>query len=384
MHVVSFRNLETPFLKAGLREYLAVVDTRELPDELADWMGINARVPKTTGAVPKAIRGGFQDEPELFLFMNRGLVIAANKVTFDNKESVATIEFTDPKLHGLLDGGHTYRIVKEETQALPETSTESRYVRVEFLEGFDHDDITDIVGARNTSNQVPDQSLMNLEGKFNFLRLALKGTTYLEKIAFKDNEVDDDGNPRPIDIREVIAILTACEKQHFSDDTHPIISYSSKKACLDHFAANLPSYERFGPIAQDVLELYDRVREQLPKLYNETGGKFGHLTGVTKYTRKKQPLYYIGKETEYGVPDGFTYPILAAFRAMLVQRGDGMYEWGKGLVPSDLLAGDLGRTLAQAIGRKAREDQNPSKTGKSPSLWSECYLMVQNAFLKAA
>jgi hypothetical protein len=30
---------------------------------------------------------------------------------------------------------------------------------LEILEGFVHEEITDVVGARNTSNQVKDQSL---------------------------------------------------------------------------------------------------------------------------------------------------------------------------------------------------------------------------------
>jgi AIPR protein len=383
--VVSFRNVETPFQKEGYREYFAVIDTRFLPDELgSEWMEINARTPKLTGAVPKAIRDGFHDEPDMFVFMNRGLVIAAEKVSFDNKESTVTITLTTPKLHGLLDGGHTYKIVKEENDALLDTPSAPRYIRVEFLEGFDHDAITNIVGARNTSNQVKDQSLMNLEGQFKYLRLALKDTQYVDKIAFKENELDVDENPKPIDVREVIAILTAFEKQQFGDDSHPIIAYSSKKACLDHFRDSPEAYRKFGPLAQDMLALYDDIRDQLPRLYNDIGGKFGRLTGVTKYNgRKRQPLYYIEGESEYGVPDGFVYPILGAFRALLEERADGMYSWGKGLDPAELLRGELGHSLAAAIGRKALEDRNPSRTGKSVSVWSECYLLVQNAYLKA-
>ena len=187
--------METPLQRKGYREYLAVVDTRYLPDELSEWMDINARHPKLTGAVPNAIRGGFHDEPDMFVFMNRGLVIAADKVAYDNKSSTVSFELANPKLHGLLDGGHTYTIVKAEEDGLNgEGEAQSRYVRVEFLEGFGHDDIIDIVGARNTSNQVKDPSLMNLEGQFQFLRLALKGTAYLEKIVFKENDTDSEGD----------------------------------------------------------------------------------------------------------------------------------------------------------------------------------------------
>ena len=379
-NVVSFRNLETPFQKEGYREYFAVVDVNLLPDELSDWMEINARSPKLTGSVPTAIRNGFQDEPDLFVFMNRGLVVAAEKVMFDNKESKVTLHLSNPKLHGLLDGGHTYKIVKEEIESISDVDSRPRYIRIEFLEGFNQDDITDIVGARNRSNQVKDESLMNLDGQFKYLKIALSGSSFLDKIAFKENELDNEENLKPIDVKEVIAILTAFEKQRFGDENHPTISYSSKGECLKNFRDNPEAYRKFGPLTQDVLILYDNIRKELPNIYNKRGGRFGKLTGVTKRT---QPLHYIDDRSEYGVPDGFVYPILAAFRALIEEKSDGMYIWGKGLSPIDLLKGDVGQSLAAAIGRRALEDQNPSKTGKSASVWTECYQAVQIAYLKA-
>ena len=48
------------------------------------------------------------------------------------------------------------------------------------------------------------------------------------------------------------------------------------------------------------------------------GGKFGKLTGVTTYNgKRKAQLMFTGKESKYGVPAGFVYPVLGAFRALL-------------------------------------------------------------------
>src|SRR5205085_2792102 len=95
--------------------YYAVVNSKDLPD-LTEWRRINVRDPKLTGAVPLAIKKGFREKGGLFVFMNRGLVISAASVSFDQKTSTMTLVFTDPDLHGLLDGGHTYNIVKDETK----------------------------------------------------------------------------------------------------------------------------------------------------------------------------------------------------------------------------------------------------------------------------
>ncbi len=384
--VVSFRHLETPFHNQGCRDYFAVVDTSQLPD-LSDWRRINVRDPKLKGAVPNAIRESLGSKPDMFVFMNRGLVLAVDKVSFDNKASTVTMKLTNPAIHGLLDGGHTYNIVMEETPSLPQ----KQYLRVEFLEGIDHEGIIDVVDARNTSNQVKDESLMNLSGEFNALKAALKGATYFNQIAFSEYETDDEGNPKPLDVREIVAILTVFDRDHFDDSVHPIDAYRVKAQCLKRFKEHQESYKKIYPLAQEMLALFDHVRYQLPDLYNTvrgvtgdvSGGKFGKLTGVSVYSGKRsQYLYYIGKNSKYGVPDGFTYPILGAFRALLAEK-KGRYVWGQGLKPVDLLRGSLGSKLADTIGNFALEAKNPSKTGKSPLVWQACYQSAENAYMRA-
>ncbi len=385
--VVSFRHVETPFQKRGYRDYFAVVDVNNLPD-LTKWRRINVRDPKLTGAVPKAIRGDFHESPDLFLFMNRGIVLSAEKVSFDNKGATVSLTLTDPRLHGLLDGGHTYNIILDERDSLEVP----QYVKVEILEGFDGEDILKVVDARNTSNQVRDESLMNLEGSFNSLKRVLRKQPYFDSIAFKEYEIDEKtGDPKPIDVREVIAILTAFDKDHFNDQTHPINTYRSKAMCLKHFKENLESYEKIYPLADEILKLFDEIQLLLPGLYNKargksgdvSGGKFGKLTGVVPPSKfKPVSLPYSGKIADCGVPAGFVYPILGGFRSMLVEK-NGRYVWGKGLNPAELMGGSLGEKLATTIGNFALDAQNPSKTGKSPLVWQSCYQSIELDFLRA-
>ncbi len=384
--VVSFRNLESPFGALGYRDYFAVIRTGDLPD-LSGWRKINVRDPKLSGAVPKAIRDSFKSNPDMFLFMNRGIVLSVDTVEFNNKTSAVTVTLRDPGLHGLLDGGHTYNIVVEESSNLDTP----QYIKLEFLEGFTPENITQIVDARNTSNQVRDESLMNLGGHFDPLKAALKATAFYPKIAFKEFEVDDDGNPKPIDVREVIAILTVFDRDHFDDKVHPINAYRSKSACLQHFKDNPASYRKIYPLAPEIASLYDCIQEKLPLLYNKvrgetgnvSGGKFGKLTGVSVYNGKRSAeLLFIDKKSKYGVPSGFVYPILGAFRAMLESKA-GRYVWGKNLDPVKLLDGDLGLKLADTIGNFALDAQNPSKTGKSAIVWQACYQTVEVHYLKA-
>jgi hypothetical protein len=383
--VVSFRNLETPFRKQGYRDYYSVVNVKALPN-LTKWRRINVRDPKLTGAVPEAIREGLRD-PEMFLFMNRGIVLVVDSLSFDSKNSVVTVEMKDRNLHGLLDGGHTYNIALDEVNNLEF----SQYVKVEILEGFSMENITQVVDARNTSTQVADESLMNLARDFDPLKNALAKAGYYPRIAWKEYEIDENGNPKPIDVRDIIAILTAFDRENFNDNNHPINAYRSKAACLKHFKEHMPAYKKIYPLAQEILALYDQIQEKLPELYNEvrgqtgdvSGGKFGKLTGVSTYKGKRMAdLHFLGTKSRYGVPAGFIYPILGAFRALLVEKG-GKYVWAKGLKPAELLCSELGRRLADTIGNFALDAKNPSKTGKSPLVWQACYQCVQVAYLTA-
>lgn len=381
---VSFRNLDTPFPEIGYRDYVAIVKISDLPD-FAKWRKINVRDPKLTGSVPKAIRKSVSENPELFIFMNRGIVLAAERVSFDNKTKRVTVVMSDPKLHGLLDGGHTYNIVREEQENLDFP----QYVKLEMLEGFTQDEIPLLVDARNTSNQVRDQSLMNLQGEFEKLKRALSKQPFADLIAYKEHEVLDDGSSKPLDVRDIIAILTCFDRCNFDSRVHPINAYRSKAACLDHFSAHKTDYEKIYPLAGDILRLFDEIQAQVPELYNRVrgrggevvGGRFGKLTGVATY-KNAVALPFTGVESKYGVPLGFVYPILGAFRALLEEK-HGRYVWAKGLDPFILLSGDLGETLADTIGNFALDARNPSKTGKSPLVWQACYQAAEVSYLRA-
>jgi hypothetical protein len=381
---IAFRHVETPFHAQGYRNYYAIVNVADLPD-LSGWRKINVRDPKLTGAVPKAIRKSVTENPELFVFMNRGIVLSVEGVTYDNKTSKVTVVLRDPNIHGLLDGGHTYNILLEERTSLPHP----QYVKLELLEGFRQEEIPNLVDARNTSNQVRDQSLMNLQGEFDKLKRAIARRPYASLIAYKEHEVLDDGSAKPIDVREVIAILTCFDRANFDDRVHPINAYRSKAAMLQHFSEHKKDYEKIYPLANDILELYDHVQLLLPDLYNKVrakggdvaGGKFGRLTGVTTYNGKRRAeLLFVGKESRYVVPAGFVYPVLAAFRALLEEK-EGRYVWGNSLDPLRLLNGQLGETLADTIGNFALDARNPSKTGKSPLVWQACYQAAQVTYL---
>lgn len=374
--VQSFRHISTPFDEDGKYNAIAIVHVADLPD-LKDWRRVNVREVKKTGRVPDRIRGSLETNSD-FVFLNRGLVVTVDDLNFDNKTGQLTVSMSDPETHGLLDGGHTYEIVTDERDDLEG----DQYIRIELLKGFRRDEILDIVEARNTSNQVQNKSLLNLQGAFEPLRQAVKGTRYANKIAYKEN-VDE-----PIDIRDLISYLYAFVVQY--DDalgSQPTKAYQSKAECLNYFEHNQERFQGIYPIARDIFELWDYIHLEFHRLYNEArgSGRFGNLTGVVKVKGRLKPveLHFIGEESEYRIPDAMKYPILAAFRAVVeVNPKTGEFYWGKGVWPVDMLRGELGQALARQVGESIMDTRNPNKTGRSTLLWESCYQAARIAYLE--
>lgn len=374
--VFSFRRIETPYERANrYRNYLAVVDARHLPD-LSNWRELNVRDPKLRGRVPNAIRRSFDEKGDDFLFMNRGLVIAAEKVDFTEKR--IDVVMRDPRIHGLLDGGHTYRVVRESAREMPAEAA-PRYVRVEFMTGFERDTIGDVVEARNTSNQVRDESLANLRQEFEPLKEVLDGQPYFGSIAWSEYEELQSGDPKPIDVRDIISYLITFDTGAFDSTTQPLIAYKDKRACLHHFQKNQPRLKKLYPLLPDILRLWDEIHENWSKWYGEgreeeagIRGRFGKLTAVIP---APEMLYFKNKKVPYRIPEAYKYPILSATRAVIKNKGRGA-EWSTD--PTELLQ-QVGPQLTTIVGNIVRATNNPNKVGKDVGTWSSCYLVVESA-----
>lgn len=379
--VFSLRRIETPYERnLGYKNYVAVIDARQLPD-LTDWREINVRDAKLRGRVPGAIRKTFSDKADEFLFMNRGLVIAAERVEFkeSGSEKRINVVMRDPEIHGLLDGGHTYRVVTEAARALPEHDA-PRYVRVEFITGFDRETISDVVEARNTSNQVRDESLANLRQEFEPIKEVLRNQFYFDQIAWSEYEELETGKAKPIDIRDIISYLITFDASAFNNSTtQPLIAYKDKRACLKHFQTNQAKLQKYYPLLPTILLLWDEIHASWATWYNEgreeeagIRGRFGKLTAISQ---APETLYFKGETARYRMPEAYKYPILSALRAAVKVQGRGA-RWAT--EPFELLK-ETGPQLTSVVGNSVRSTNNPNKVGKDVGTWSSCYLVVESA-----
>ena len=382
--VISFRKIASPYDEEGAKTYIAVLNVRDIPEEFEEWRTLNPRDPKTTSGVAKKIFATLESDPDSFFFRNRGITLIAEKTSFDNQKNILEIEMADKSRNGLLDGGHTFRVIREFVGNLPEEEIKdlNAYVKLEILEGItDPDVVVNIVESRNTSTQVKEQSLEELRGHYEAIKKVLAGKPYADRIAYKEFELSDEGSAKDIDIKEILSYLVCFDVEEFGHDNHPIKAYSTRTSVVDHFKKHKDRMTKYIPLLPVILELRDTIYLELPEAYNNRGGKFGKLTGVTEVSNRrmeKVSLPFIEKESTYRIPSGFIYPVLSGFRN-LIQCTSDKCIWKTD--PAKFFE-DLKDELASRVGEQALEFRNPNKLGKDKATWRACYDSVELALLR--
>lgn len=351
--------------------YYVWVEFKDLPSDLS--LEVNPRKPKMNTSVAKQlIAAVVGSENTEFDINNRGIVITAKSLKFNTATSTVTLDLDDDESsYGILDGGHTYTAIIQNRNRISAGIT--KYVRLEVVVG-ESLDITTLADARNTSAQVSDIALYELDDKFDFVKAAIENESYANKVAYKDN--DD----KEIPIAELLKLLFMFNVKRFPDDSAaPVSAYSAKAAVFRDYKKELDSgsniYELLSKQLPLLVALYERIQIELPDKYHdfkgEDGkkGKFGAVRGVGKAGNFSTD--FSGKRMSYQIPGGFLLPIFGAFRA-LIKNKDGNLEWE--FNPMEVWE-KAGLRLVQ---NTFDTDTNPQQAGKNKTLWQANYRIVDS------
>ena len=96
----------------GLEHHIFLVNARDLPKDLP--LEANARRPNTRKQVYREVRQSLLDEsgePGSFHLKNKGIVVVAASVSQKPGEADAYNIKLDRTSQGILDGGHTYKLI---------------------------------------------------------------------------------------------------------------------------------------------------------------------------------------------------------------------------------------------------------------------------------
>ena len=389
MKVESLRKIPNPYgpfnrdnQKKSPEMFIVIADVKEIPDDIP--MKTNPREQNLRTKVASRIREGLISRESQFYLLNRGMLLSAKEVKFDNVNSEITIYFEDENVHGNVDGGHTYKIILENRDQIdPHVK---QYVKIEILTGIE-DIFEDVAAARNTSVQVQEKSIAELKDKFDeIIKQTIKDEPFADLIAYKEND------EKPIDISEILSILYMFNLDLFPDhNTMPITAFSGKAACIktyiDTYDKNQNEkgnqkenpYYKMRNIMVDIFKLHDLIESKMERKYREAhvSGAYGRVKGV-EVVESKTKFYQ--QSMDYRSPKGFIYPILGAFRALLYEK-DGFYEWKPGVNPFDYFE-ELGKDLvSETVERSRTLGHNPAAVGKDSGHWKQLYQNVLTSYL---
>ncbi|AYM01498.1 AIPR family protein [Levilactobacillus yiduensis] len=370
--VKSVRTVKSPS-NPSVTTYYVWVNFKDLPDNIS--LDVNPRKPKMTTAVAKQLIRAVKDSDSDFDVNNRGIVITAKKVAFETSHGMLTLDLDDDRSRfGILDGGHTYTAIIQNRDEAPVDI--EKYVKLEIIVGDDLD-VSALADARNTSIQVSDIALFELDDKFDFIKEAVANESYANDIAYKDND-----NKR-IPIANLLKLLFSFNIKRYPNDSQaPISAYSGKatvfKDYKKEYSSNPNIYKTLAPHLPKLVNLYELIQKEIGSKYQQfkkheegKNAKFGAVRGVdnrgiltTDFTQSKM---------DYDVSNGFLMPIFGAFRALIKFDSTGKnIEW-----EFDPL--DVWETAGVRLVQNTFDtDTNPQQTGKSKTLWQANYRIVDS------
>lgn len=378
----SFKKMDDPIdKKGGHVKYVCYAKANTIPDEILDWMETNPRQQNMKTTVALNIINSLKIN-DCFHELNRGIVLLADEVSYDNKEEVVKISLNDVAIHGDIDGGHTLRAIIDlkNKGELPE----NRYVFFEIFTGIDSP--VELASARNISNQVDLKSIQELEKNFEIIKEAVKDTEFANKISYKMYEQDENNVKKTVDVREIIAILMMffqnvypCTNEDGTlNEMQPVKCYTGKEATLKKFV-DIGKEEREATlknmknIISDIFHIWDQIEMNFNEFAKEAGRRY--LT--RNYAKYKKDVVQATslvsqKPMEYVVPRGLIYPIVGAFRALVrINPETNEYYWVKN--PELVLKRLGGRLVGIVLDEKT---DSPEYIGKSSNLWNNLFKEV--------
>lgn len=371
----SLRCLDNPVENLNCKKYIFYVRIDDVAEGIP--MATNPREQNLKTNVACDIKQALESNDGYFHLKNRGIVLSAERVDYDNRTEQVRICFSDDTVHGNVDGGHTYKIVCEHIGEHLE-----QYVQFEVFTGVESI-IEQLAEARNNSIQVDEKSLAELANHFEPIKEAIEGLPFYRRIAFKQNQTAIDESTgkkfKMIDAREIVSIIRMFKIDEYTQDNPPIQAYSGKAKMLEYYLKEPESYRKFVNVACDIFDLYDAIELEFADAYNDNGGRYGRkkFAGYKDGQIVGQTKFY-ANDMKYKVPDGIVYPTLAAFRCMLeFNEKTGKYKWKNDIEPVliwDKCKMELSTKImnfASAIG------DNPNVVGKDSNIWDLAYMTVQ-------
>jgi hypothetical protein len=386
----SSRKVSHPVFKRTEKHWLTV-RAKDFPAGIST--SVNAREPVGLNRlVYRDVREsleGTESKPGSFDLMNKGITILAVSARLVDKDEEIYEIVIDDEEGGIVDGAHTAKII-EQCNA-EKTTHPDQFVEVYIRTGVEDDLVTDIARGLNTGMQVAPKSIYNIDGVFEWLKKEVAGKSYGEMIAWRESD------STAYDVRDLISVLEMFNIIDFPNNVskHPISAYEKWSIPLKKFADDFEEnrkklknskYYRLRPILHEALMLYDHIRHDFRDIHNESGGSAGKMNIVEEASGERLMEFPFGQLTpgKYRLTKGASYPMLAAFRNMVVFDDAGDATWRGGFKSVLRLWHDAGPELVEETYNATKEiGRTPDHLGKNRGHWDNLHMKLQLRVLRA-
>jgi hypothetical protein len=317
--------------------------------------------------------------PESFVFKNNGIMVVANSIKVDGSQVDIVChepeEDEDAPGHGVLNGGHTYKVLQH---ALMSKSEKFRRVGelvsviVTIAIGVPEEEIWTISRARNTSEKVPLHALRELAGDWSTLKEHLpKASRPL--VAFKPN--DPEAPNEQYDVTDLVRRLVLLNNRMFPAERgeHPVKAYTSIGTLVKQFKQE--DFLGLAHLLPDVIHLEELIIQH----FYENKGMGPDKMAITKASgvSTESTTLLSGTTVDLTLPAPFVLPVIAAFRVFV--RNDG--SWAE---PIDDLWRRFGPRTAMALWETYKEQgkSSPAVFGRSKSSWAAACDLTKSAAIQ--
>jgi hypothetical protein len=400
-------------------------DARKKPDRvyhiyptLAAWVGktmpdgVNPRSHDADclkSPVARQIENKILEKPDNFYLANRGITIMADAV--NHTGNICEIVITDPQQQGAADGATTDAVIsKVQTLLARELSEDKQIFYGQFLDGItsgnkvdwdkipdvlrkarvhlevhvgleDRERIADLVEGRNTSRQVKGWSMADFKGEFD----DLKGILERDKSPFKGLIGWEENSPQDVNVLDVLSLLTLMhpefdEQDEQGKDKAPVVAYANKGRMDSRLADEdlRKAYKRLNPLVIDILKLYEFMYAEFEGAYDAAFGnksRLGKREGVTPRHDNPVVLPLTGFKANYVIPNGFLFPLLASFRALVTYTP----QTGWKADPYEFFRKHGKKLVAELMDQVESVGGNPNVAGKKKQVYTAMHAQTRLA-----
>lgn len=313
--VVNTIGIETE--KGEILKTIAYVDVCDIPRDFP--MDINPRKQRMGGNVVKSIRTSLIENKQIFEILNKGITLIVKSQELKGKNLI--LDFDDEG-YGLIDGGHTYMTILDVLEnGLIDRA--HNFVTLEVLSGEPIKDYTiSIASARNTTVQVKDYSLTELDKGFEWIKQTLSGEDCLANIVFKENDIGH------VKVNQLIWLLAVTNPNIF-----PVCTYGTYIRKGKAMRTYIQEYKKHGFTVNNRFYSSKRILKDLIALYDymqcNYGSSYKDFIRLKPVKTTSMTSEFLKNELTYRVPNQWFYPAVCSIRSIITTDKDGYLKWVK-------------------------------------------------------